>query len=84
MVLSDAEPTLRALQRTHRLGLVTNGPADLQRAKLRASGLGAYFEAVVVPAEISETAQNRGRLAVAGAVDAQKLVHVHVGASPDR
>jgi putative hydrolase of the HAD superfamily len=51
-VYPDAAPTLRALRRTHRLGLVTNGLTDLQRAKLGAGGLGAYFDVVVVSAEV--------------------------------
>lgn len=51
-VYPDAEPTLAALRRTHRLGLVTNGLVDLQRAKLGASGLEPYFDAVVVSTEV--------------------------------
>jgi putative hydrolase of the HAD superfamily len=48
----DALPTLRALHTTHRLGLVTNGPFDIQRAKLAASGLDPYFSAVAVSTEV--------------------------------
>ena len=51
-VFPDAEPTLSALRRTHRLGLITNGLTDLQRAKLGASGLGTYFEVAVVSTEV--------------------------------
>ena len=36
----------------HRLGLITNGPADVQRAKLAATGLGAWFDAVVISGEV--------------------------------
>ncbi|MHB1447503.1 MAG: HAD family hydrolase [Acidimicrobiales bacterium] len=32
----------------HRLGLLTNGPADIQRLKLDQSGLGSYFDVVVI------------------------------------
>jgi putative hydrolase of the HAD superfamily len=42
----------RALHTTHRLGLVTNGPFDIQRAKLAASGLEPYFSAVTVSTEV--------------------------------
>jgi putative hydrolase of the HAD superfamily len=48
----DAEPVLRALVRDHRLALVTNGAPEIQREKLRASGLARWFQAVVVSAEI--------------------------------
>ena len=48
----DAEPALRALHGTHRLGLVTNGPSDIQRMKLAASGLEPYFAGVTVSTEV--------------------------------
>jgi putative hydrolase of the HAD superfamily len=40
------------LKESHSLALVTNGAACLQREKLAASGLGDYFEAVVVSADL--------------------------------
>ena len=52
-VYADAEPTLRRLSGTGaRLGLVTNGPSDLQRQKIEASGLGHFFAAIAVSGEI--------------------------------
>jgi putative hydrolase of the HAD superfamily len=49
--------TLRCVDRLRsegrvRLGLVTNGLACLQREKLAGSGLGSYFEAVVVAGDV--------------------------------
>ncbi len=35
----------------YRLGLLTNGPADIQRLKLDQSGLGSYFDVVVISGE---------------------------------
>jgi putative hydrolase of the HAD superfamily len=49
---ADAEATMAELGARHRLALVTNGAACLQREKLEASGLGRHFDAVVVSAEI--------------------------------
>jgi putative hydrolase of the HAD superfamily len=51
-VFADAEGTLAELKESHSLALVTNGAACLQREKLAASGLGGYFDAVVVSADI--------------------------------
>jgi len=48
---ADAAPALRALRRSHRMALVTNGAACLQREKLTASGLSGYFDVVVVSSE---------------------------------
>ena len=49
----DAEPALRRLkEHGHTLGLVSNGAACLQREKLAASGLAAYFDAVVISADV--------------------------------
>ncbi len=51
-VYPDAEPALRDLREECRLGLVTNGAPDLQREKLEQSGLGHFFDAVVVSGEV--------------------------------
>lgn len=48
----DAQPALRALGGRRRLGVVTNGPSDIQRLKLAGSGLLGYFSAVVVSTEV--------------------------------
>lgn len=44
----DAEPVLRELATSHELALVTNGASCLQREKLLGSGLGEFFEVIVV------------------------------------
>jgi putative hydrolase of the HAD superfamily len=48
----DALQVLRELGQTFRLGLVTNGPCDLQCDKLDVSGLRGCFGAVVVSREV--------------------------------
>jgi len=48
----EALEVLRDLGQTFRLGLVTNGPADLQYDKLDVSGLKSCFGAVVVSREV--------------------------------
>jgi putative hydrolase of the HAD superfamily len=47
----DVRPCLDSLRAGYRLGLVTNGPCDLQCAKLDASGLSGYFGAVAISRE---------------------------------
>jgi putative hydrolase of the HAD superfamily len=49
----DAEPTLEALGRSHRLGLLTDGRNG--RAKLERLGLAEYFDAVVVTPELDRS-----------------------------
>jgi putative hydrolase of the HAD superfamily len=51
-VFADVTASLSLLSGSHQLGLITNGAACLQREKLAASGLGDYFEVVVVAAEV--------------------------------
>ena len=45
-------PLLADLHERHRLALVTNGAACLQREKLERSGLAAHFDAVVVSGDL--------------------------------
>ena len=45
--LPGAHDLLDALEGDHRLGLVTNGPPEMQTTKLEAAGLTDYFETVV-------------------------------------
>jgi putative hydrolase of the HAD superfamily len=49
---SDVKPCLDQLAASYKLGLVTNGPHDLQRAKLDASGLRDYFGATAISREV--------------------------------
>ena len=48
----DSRPTLEALKKKFRLGIISNGASDLQREKFAASGLEEFFEAVVISAEL--------------------------------
>jgi putative hydrolase of the HAD superfamily len=49
---ADAAAVLDELRGSHRLALVTNGASCLQREKLAACGLEAYFDVVVVSADV--------------------------------
>lgn len=51
-LMPDVIEVLGELQKSYRLGLVTNGEPDLQREKLAWSGLGGFFSAVVVSGEL--------------------------------
>lgn len=51
-VFADVAGVFSRLKESHSMALVTNGAACLQREKLAASGLGDYFEAVVVSADL--------------------------------
>jgi len=51
-LVEGAAELVRSLQGRCRLGLVTNGPADIQRLKLEGSGLAPFFEAVVISGEV--------------------------------
>jgi putative hydrolase of the HAD superfamily len=48
----DALPAIDRASGEYRLAITTNGPGDVQRPKLRASGLERYFPVVVVSEEI--------------------------------
>jgi len=49
---ADALPALERLGSSYVLALATNGPADVQMTKLRASGLQRFFPLVVASSEI--------------------------------
>jgi putative hydrolase of the HAD superfamily len=51
-VYDDVEPVLQWLQARYALALITNGTSDLQRTKLAGSGLGPYFQHVLVAGEV--------------------------------
>ena len=55
----DAEETLRRLRPHVRLGLITNGPSAMQRAKLAALALDGYFDAIVVDTEFGHPKPDR-------------------------
>ena len=51
-VLPGAAETVRRLSARHRLGLLTNGPSDIQRLKLQESGLAPHFESLAISGEL--------------------------------
>lgn len=48
VVFPESRRVLDALHSRMRLGLITNGPPDLQHEKIERSGLGAYFDTIVI------------------------------------
>jgi HAD superfamily hydrolase (TIGR01509 family) len=48
----DVKPCLDRLATDHKLGVVTNGPYDLQCAKLEASELRGYFGAILISRQV--------------------------------
>jgi putative hydrolase of the HAD superfamily len=51
-VLDGADRLMRSLHGRRRLGLLTNGPADIQRHKFNGTGLADCFDAVVISGEL--------------------------------
>jgi putative hydrolase of the HAD superfamily len=51
-LIDGAARSVRSLHETGRLGLLTNGPADIQRLKFQATGLADCFDAVVISGEV--------------------------------
>lgn len=51
-IVDGAKAALELLAHQYRIGLVTNGPSDLQRLKLDQAGLSSLFDAVVVSGEV--------------------------------
>jgi putative hydrolase of the HAD superfamily len=50
--LPGAAEAVRQLSARHRLGLLTNGPSDIQRLKLQGSGLAPQFESLAISGEM--------------------------------
>jgi HAD superfamily hydrolase (TIGR01549 family) len=48
----DAGPTLAALRSRYKLGLITNGPSAIQRAKIERFRLADYFDELIVSGEV--------------------------------
>jgi len=48
----DAVPMLEKVGQTHTLAVLTNGPGDVQRTKLRASGLERFFVVTIASGDI--------------------------------
>ncbi|MGO9856131.1 MAG: HAD family hydrolase [Acidimicrobiales bacterium] len=51
-LVRGAAQTIDQLADRYRLGLLTNGPSDIQRLKLRGAGLGSRFEVVAISGEM--------------------------------
>ena len=51
-VIGGMHETLEAVGTRHRLGLITNGPSDIQRLKLEQAGLTGAFAAEVISGEL--------------------------------
>ncbi len=51
-VFNDSEPTLIELKKKYKLALITNGASDLQREKIKGSGLGKYFNEIVIAGDV--------------------------------
>lgn len=49
---NDAPATLEALRPRYKLGLVTNGPSQIQRPKIEQFGLDAYLDLLIVSEEV--------------------------------
>lgn len=47
----DALPTLNALRGKYKLGLITNGPADIQRQEIATLKLESYFDQILIEGE---------------------------------
>ena len=59
-LFTDAAETLEALRsRGYKLGLLTNGPADMQRAKVNRFVLEQYFDVVVIEGEFGRGKPHR-------------------------
>jgi len=53
-LFDDAVEVLDALRRHYPLGLITNGPADIQRLEIEVLGIGHYFDHVFIEGEMKE------------------------------
>ncbi len=50
----DAIPVLEEFKSRFPLGLITNGPADIQRQEIETLGIGHYFELILIEGEMGE------------------------------
>jgi HAD superfamily hydrolase (TIGR01549 family) len=48
----EVTEVLEVLHRRYKLGLITNGPADIQRQEIETLRLGKYFDAVIIEGEL--------------------------------
>lgn len=57
-LFADAEPVLRDLGERYRMGLITNGPADIQRQEIETLGVEKYFSCILIEGELGEGKPN--------------------------
>lgn len=53
-LFGDSERVLTELRKTYPLGLMTNGPADVQRQEIATLGIGGYFDVILIEGEMGE------------------------------
>lgn len=53
-LFDDAETVLEELSRRYPLGLITNGPADIQRQEISTLGIEGYFSHILIEGEMRE------------------------------
>lgn len=51
VLFDDSEPVIARLKTTHKIGLLTNGASDIQRAKIDCLQIEPWFDAIVVSCE---------------------------------
>ena len=84
-LIPGADEVVPYLAGRYRLGLLTNGPSDIQRLKLEQTGLADHFAAVVVSGEVGSGKPNREVfLQVASELGVSPDEAVMVGDSWDR
>lgn len=48
----DALLALQTLKASYRLGMITNGPADIQRQEIGTLGIGGFFDSILIEGEV--------------------------------
>ncbi|HTQ09939.1 MAG TPA: HAD family hydrolase [Fimbriimonadaceae bacterium] len=51
-LFEDAGPVLRSLHGRYKLGLITNGPADIQRQEIATLGIAPFFDLILIEGEM--------------------------------
>lgn len=83
--VDGVEPLLDALQRRYPVGLLTDGPGETQRDKLRRLGWTDRFDAVVVTGPIEAPKPDRRAFeAVIAELNSDREETVYVGDDPER
>lgn len=57
-LFEDSGPVLELLRRRYPLGLITNGPADIQRQEIATLGIAGYFDHIYIEGEMGEGKPN--------------------------